>query len=265
VAWSRAPSSWTSWSTSAHFEAANLRYVPGPSWPDLLCGCPRRRSKVILETAYLTPEQVEAGCRVVVEARGSFVKTVPATHPRGAEAGEIALMRRVVGDHVGVKGRRRRADARRDARDAGGRSVPGRCDRHGRHRRRSARSRRRSGGDGPGFADRCDGRGHAALERGRVSPAAIRKPLTASLGAVVYVILAPASPQRRRTETTWGSEWSSTEFARGARSAVHAAEASWSAAPVPFAVTVAGGAAARTEPPARASSPGRIQPNRNRW
>jgi deoxyribose-phosphate aldolase len=59
--------------------------------------------KVILETAYLTPEQVEAGCRVVIEARGAFVKNATGYSPRGAEAGEIALMRRVVGNNVGVK------------------------------------------------------------------------------------------------------------------------------------------------------------------
>ena len=59
--------------------------------------------KVILETAYLTPEQVEAGCRVAVEARAAFVKNGTGYSPRGAEAGEIALMRRTVGSRVGVK------------------------------------------------------------------------------------------------------------------------------------------------------------------
>ncbi len=59
--------------------------------------------KVILETAYLTPEQVEAGCRVAVEARAAFVKNGTGFSPRGAEVGEIALMRRVVGSSVGVK------------------------------------------------------------------------------------------------------------------------------------------------------------------
>jgi deoxyribose-phosphate aldolase len=59
--------------------------------------------KVILETAYLTPEQVEAGCRVVIEARGAFVKNATGYSPRGAEPGEIAMMRRVVGNTVGVK------------------------------------------------------------------------------------------------------------------------------------------------------------------
>ena len=59
--------------------------------------------KVILETAYLTPEQVEAGCRVAGEARAAFVKNGTGYSPRGAEAGEIALMRHIVGDTVGVK------------------------------------------------------------------------------------------------------------------------------------------------------------------
>ncbi|MGA3058148.1 MAG: deoxyribose-phosphate aldolase [Candidatus Limnocylindrales bacterium] len=73
-------------------ELANLCYAVAPT-----------PVKVILETAYLTPEQVEAGCRVVVEARGAFVKNGTGYSPRGAEAGEIALMRRVVGERVGVK------------------------------------------------------------------------------------------------------------------------------------------------------------------
>jgi deoxyribose-phosphate aldolase len=59
--------------------------------------------KVILETAYLTPEQVEAGCRIAIEARAAFVKNGTGYSPRGAEPEEIALMRRVVGPSVGVK------------------------------------------------------------------------------------------------------------------------------------------------------------------
>ena len=59
--------------------------------------------KVILETAYLTPEQVEAACRVAVEARAAFVKNGTGYSPRGADVDEIALMRRTVGSRVGVK------------------------------------------------------------------------------------------------------------------------------------------------------------------
>jgi deoxyribose-phosphate aldolase len=59
--------------------------------------------KVILETSYLTPEQVEAGCRAAVEARAAFVKNGTGFAPKDAEPEEIALMRRVVGNTVGVK------------------------------------------------------------------------------------------------------------------------------------------------------------------
>jgi deoxyribose-phosphate aldolase len=59
--------------------------------------------KVILETGYLTPEQVEMACRISLEARAAFVKNGTGFSPRGAEPEEIALMRRVVGDNVGVK------------------------------------------------------------------------------------------------------------------------------------------------------------------
>jgi deoxyribose-phosphate aldolase len=50
--------------------------------------------KVILETAYLTPEEVEAACRIAVEARAAFVKNGTGYSPRGAEAGEIAQIGR---------------------------------------------------------------------------------------------------------------------------------------------------------------------------
>lgn len=59
--------------------------------------------KVILETAYLSPEQVVSGCRAVVDARGAFVKNGTGFAPKDAEPGEIALMRRTVGNSVGVK------------------------------------------------------------------------------------------------------------------------------------------------------------------
>ncbi len=59
--------------------------------------------KVILETAYLTPEQVEQACQVALEARAHFVKNGTGYSPRGAEPGEIALMRHIVGPSVGVK------------------------------------------------------------------------------------------------------------------------------------------------------------------
>jgi deoxyribose-phosphate aldolase len=59
--------------------------------------------KVILETAYLTPEQVERGCLIAKAAGAAFVKNGTGFSPRGASADEIRTMREVVGPSVGVK------------------------------------------------------------------------------------------------------------------------------------------------------------------
>lgn len=59
--------------------------------------------KVILETAYLSEEQVVAGCRAAVDAGAAFVKNGTGFSPRGATPEEIALMRRTVGPTIGVK------------------------------------------------------------------------------------------------------------------------------------------------------------------
>ena len=59
--------------------------------------------KVILETAYLTDEQVELGCRIAASSGAAFVKNATGFSPRGATVDEIERMRRVVGPTVGVK------------------------------------------------------------------------------------------------------------------------------------------------------------------
>jgi len=72
--------------------------------------------KVILETCYLSDEQIVSGCRLSVEAGAGFVKTSTGFGPRGALAGHVGLMRRTVGPAVGVKaagGIRTPDDARR--------------------------------------------------------------------------------------------------------------------------------------------------------
>ncbi len=59
--------------------------------------------KVILETALLTDEEIEIACRVAREAGADFVKTSTGFGPGGATAADVALMRRVVGQEMGVK------------------------------------------------------------------------------------------------------------------------------------------------------------------
>lgn len=60
--------------------------------------------KVIIESAALTEEQIEGVCRAAVDAGADFVKTSTGFHPAGGATVEaVRLMRKVVGDAVGVK------------------------------------------------------------------------------------------------------------------------------------------------------------------
>lgn len=70
--------------------------------------------KVILETALLTDPQKIAACEASVRAGADFVKTSTGFSTGGATAADVALMRRIVGEEVGVKasgGVRTKADA----------------------------------------------------------------------------------------------------------------------------------------------------------
>ncbi len=59
--------------------------------------------KVILETALLTDEEKVKACIICKNAKADFVKTSTGFSKGGATAGDIALMRYVVGSAVGVK------------------------------------------------------------------------------------------------------------------------------------------------------------------
>jgi len=59
--------------------------------------------KVIIETAYLTDEEKISACSVAKASGADFVKTSTGFGPSGASAKDVALMRSVVGDDVGVK------------------------------------------------------------------------------------------------------------------------------------------------------------------
>jgi deoxyribose-phosphate aldolase len=59
--------------------------------------------KVILETGYLTDEEIVEACRICEEAGASFVKTSTGFGPMGAYPAHLKLMRDTVGDRLGVK------------------------------------------------------------------------------------------------------------------------------------------------------------------
>ncbi|HET9754042.1 MAG TPA: deoxyribose-phosphate aldolase, partial [Myxococcales bacterium] len=62
-----------------------------------------RPVKVILETGALTRDEKVIGCALAKAAGAAFVKTSTGFGPGGATAEDVALMRQVVGDDVGVK------------------------------------------------------------------------------------------------------------------------------------------------------------------
>lgn len=60
-------------------------------------------TKVILENALLTDEETVAGCLLAQNAGATFVKTSTGFSRAGANVADVALMRRLVGDEMGVK------------------------------------------------------------------------------------------------------------------------------------------------------------------
>jgi len=60
-------------------------------------------SKVIIEAALLTDEEKVTACSLAKAAGADFVKTSTGFGPGGATVADVALMRRVVGEDMGVK------------------------------------------------------------------------------------------------------------------------------------------------------------------
>lgn len=60
-------------------------------------------SKVIIEAALLTDEEKITACTLAKAAAADFVKTSTGFGPGGATAADVMLMRRVVGEEMGVK------------------------------------------------------------------------------------------------------------------------------------------------------------------
>ncbi len=75
----------------------DIRRVAGPVHEE------GARLKVIIETALLTEEEKVKACLLAAEADADYVKTSTGFGPGGAAAQDVALMRSVVGNGVGVK------------------------------------------------------------------------------------------------------------------------------------------------------------------
>lgn len=65
--------------------------------------CEGKVLKVIIETCLLNEEEKIKACRLAMEAKADFVKTSTGFSTGGATKEDVALMRRTVGDTMGVK------------------------------------------------------------------------------------------------------------------------------------------------------------------
>lgn len=59
--------------------------------------------KVILETCYLSEEEIRAVCQIALKVKPDFVKTSTGYGSAGATVENVRLMKSVVGDKVGIK------------------------------------------------------------------------------------------------------------------------------------------------------------------
>lgn len=82
----------------------------GMSWPKIeiaqiakICHEEERILKVIIETAYLSPEQIREACIICQDAGVDFVKTSTGYAPSGAKVEDIRLMRETLPSAIGLK------------------------------------------------------------------------------------------------------------------------------------------------------------------
>lgn len=85
-------------------------YHSGMNWPKIeiaqlakLCHAEERVLKVIIETAYLSEEQIREACLICQDAGADYVKTSTGYAPSGAKVEDIQLMRETLPSTVGIK------------------------------------------------------------------------------------------------------------------------------------------------------------------
>lgn len=82
----------------------------GMNWPKIeiaqiakICHEEERILKVIIETAYLSQEQIREACVICQDAGADFVKTSTGYAPKGAQIEDILLMRQTLPSQIGIK------------------------------------------------------------------------------------------------------------------------------------------------------------------
>lgn len=59
--------------------------------------------KVIIETAYLSEDEIRTACKLCADAGADYVKTSTGFAPEGATAAQVKLMRSILPSNVGIK------------------------------------------------------------------------------------------------------------------------------------------------------------------
>lgn len=82
----------------------------GMNWPKIeiaqiskICHEEERILKVIIETAYLSADQIREACMICQDAGADFVKTSTGYAPKGAQVEDIQLMREALPSQIGIK------------------------------------------------------------------------------------------------------------------------------------------------------------------
>lgn len=82
----------------------------GMNWPKIeiaqiakICHEEERILKVIIETVFLSPDQIREACMICVDAGADFVKTSTGYAPKGAQVEDILLMREILPSQIGIK------------------------------------------------------------------------------------------------------------------------------------------------------------------
>lgn len=82
----------------------------GMSWPKMelaqlakVCHDSEKILKIIIETAYLSPSQIQEACLICQDAGADFVKTSTGYAPYGARVEDISLMRQILPSRIGIK------------------------------------------------------------------------------------------------------------------------------------------------------------------
>lgn len=82
----------------------------GMNWPKIeiseiakICHEEERLLKVIIETAFLSRDQIREACLICEDAGADFVKTSTGYAPSGAKAEDIIWMREVLSSQIGIK------------------------------------------------------------------------------------------------------------------------------------------------------------------